>query len=116
MPPLGLWLHLQIGRNKVGYSDDDSMVRVDFFKPSGKWYCTEAIKWTGPWCGSTHYVEDKSKTPHGRTHGDIFDAFRQSLKDHFGDKSRLVGMQAICLEPYHEYSHPISIIVPERFE
>lgn len=28
----------------MGYSDDDSMVRVDFFKPTGKWYATEAIQ------------------------------------------------------------------------
>lgn len=31
----------------MGYIDDPSMVMVDFFKPSGKWYCTEAVKWTG---------------------------------------------------------------------
>lgn len=100
----------------MGYSDDDSVVRVDFFKPSGKWYCTEAVKWTGPYCGSTYYMQDSARKPHGRPHALIHDAFLQSLKDHFGDKPRLVDMQAVCLEPYHEYSHPISIIVPKRFE
>ena len=29
----------------MGYSEDDSMVRVDFFKTSGRWYTTEAVKW-----------------------------------------------------------------------
>jgi len=77
----------------MGYSDDDSMVRVDFFKPSGKWYCTEAVKWTGAW-------EDKIDSIHN--------AFSKSLRDHLKD-GRLSDMDAICLEPYHQYSHPISL-------
>jgi hypothetical protein len=76
----------------MGYSDDDTMVRVDFFKKSGKWYTTEAIKWTGEWAGN--------KQP-------IHDAFVQSLRDSLGN--RLNEMDAICLEPYHEFSHPIQI-------
>jgi hypothetical protein len=78
----------------MGYSEDDSMVRVDFFKPSGKWYTTEAVKWTGEWKGTNNLI-----------HG----AFAQSLRDHFGDTPRLSEMDAICLEPYHEHSHPIQI-------
>lgn len=78
----------------MGYSENDSMVRVDFFKPSGKWYETEAVKWTGEWKSSTL----------------IHDAFAQSLRDHFKDRpNRLSEMDAICLEPYHENSHPIQI-------
>jgi hypothetical protein len=103
----------------MGYSNDPNMVRVDFFKNNGnKWAYTEAIKWTGAWCGSTYYSQDKSKTPHGQEHALIHDAFKQSLKDHLvkeDGRVRFAGMQAICLEPYHEYSHPISIIVPEKF-
>lgn len=100
----------------MGYSENSDMVRVDFFKSSGKWYTTEAVKWTGAWCGGEYDNRDKSKTPHNRPHALPHDAFKQSLKDHFGNKIRLVGMQAICLEPYHEFSHPISMIVPEKFE
>lgn len=74
----------------MGYTTDDSMVRVDFFKESGKWYCTEAVKWTG-----------------GYRECCIHSAFIESLRDHLGD--RLEGMDAICLEPYHENSHPIQI-------
>lgn len=82
----------------MGYSDDSSMVRVDFFKPSGKWYCTEAVKWTGEWIGAN----DKKQ--------DIFEAFKQSLRDHFKDNpNRLSDMDAICLEPYHEWEHPIQL-------
>lgn len=77
----------------MGYSEDDSMVRVDFFKTSGKWYTREAVKWTG-----------------GYKDVWIFDAFKQSLRDHFKDSpGRLEGMTAVCLEPYHEHSHPLML-------
>lgn len=78
----------------MGYSDDDSMVRVDFFKPSGKWYETEAVKWTGEY-----------NRPHL-----IHDAFKKSLRDHFADNpTRFSEFDAVCLEPYHECSHPIQV-------
>lgn len=77
------------------YSNDPAMVRVDFWKPSGKWYTTEAVKWTAPWKGSEVLIHD---------------GFKKSLKDHFkNDPERLSDMDATCLEPYHEYSHPIKL-------
>ena len=76
----------------MGYSDDPAMVRVDFFKPSGKWYCTESVKWTGDWHGNKQLIHD---------------AFAQSLVDHLGQ--RLCEMDAICLYPYHEHEHPIML-------
>ena len=72
------------------YSDDPEMVRVDFFKSSGKWYETEAVRWTGKYKDSQ-----------------IFEEFAKSLRDGLG--SRLQEMDAVCLEPYHEHSHPIQI-------
>ena len=80
----------------MGYTEDDSMVRVDFFKESGKWYTTEAIKWIG-YDGNIL----------------IHDAFSLSLFYHLyeNNKLRLFEMQAICLEPYHSHSHPISKMV-----
>jgi len=72
------------------YSEDASMVRVDFFKPSGKWCCTEAVKWTGAY-------RDEC----------IYESFSRSLRDHLC--GRLSGMDAVCLEPYHEFSHPLKI-------
>ena len=63
----------------MGYSEDESMVRVDFFKPSGKWYCTEAIKWTGKWKGDTLIHEE----------------FAVSLRNALG--TRLKEMDALCL-------------------
>ena len=81
----------------MGYSDVEESVRVDFFRPSGKWYTTEAVLWTGEYDGSKQFIHD---------------AFAKSLRDHFSKNShceRLSDMDAICLEPYHEHSHPIQI-------
>lgn len=80
----------------MGYSTDPEMVRVDFFKESGKWYTDEAVRWTGG------YYHQKDFN--------IQQAFAKSLRDHFKDNpKRLSDMDAICLEPYHEYSHPICL-------
>ena len=75
----------------MGYSEDPSMVRVDFFEASGKWYTTEAVKWTEQY-----------------DNGLIFDEFAKSLRDHFKDNpKRLSDMDAICLHPYHIHARPI---------
>lgn len=89
----------------MGYTTDDSYVRVDFFKPSGKWYTTEAVKWTG-----------------GYSDCQLINAFAKSLKDHLSERVtqpglprhtglRLSGMIAICLSPYHEHEVPLMIHV-----
>ena len=75
-----------------GYSDDPAMVRVDFFKDSGKWYTTEAVRWIG------------------YDNPDIFGAFEESLAAHL--KGRLVGMWAVCAEPYHPRAFPLMVKVP----
>jgi hypothetical protein len=85
----------------MGFIDDDSMVRVDFFKCGGdgrphKWYCTEGVKWTG------EYEKEKQL---------IYDAFKKSLRDHL--KGRLTGMVAVCLEPCHEYMFPLIAYVDD---
>jgi len=90
----------------MGYTTDDSYVRVDFFKPSGKWYTTEAVKWTGPY------------------EGDIIASFAKSLFDHLSERAtqpglqhqnhrslRLEGTVAVCLEPYHSHSFPLMLEV-----
>lgn len=86
----------------MGYSDDEAMVRVDFFKPSGKWYTTEAIKFF-PWA---------------QAEGSPYDAFEKSLEQHLrrgdGGGLRLEGMIAVCLEPYHEHAFPLMAVVGAR--
>lgn len=76
----------------MGYSEAEDSVRVDFFKDTGKWYETLGIKWTG-----------------GYRNCDIREALLKSVRDHFGGNRRLSGMTIVCLEPYHEHSHPIMI-------
>lgn len=79
----------------MGYSEDPAMVRVDFFKSSGKWYATEAVKWTGKWSGKNSVIHDE---------------FEKSLRDHFKDQpERLSDTDAVCLHPYHEDAHPIQL-------
>lgn len=96
----------------MGYCDDPSMVRVDFFKDSGKWYTTEAIKWL--FYGNESFI--KMNTAHVLNYNrleaveaiylSIHDIFALSLYNALGD--RLSEMQAICLQPYHVDEHPIS--------
>ncbi len=73
----------------MGYSSDKDMVRVDFFKPSGKWDTTEEMKWIG------YDTED------------ILKAFARSLRTAFGNS--FTDMDAICLEPYHKHAFPLCI-------
>ncbi len=83
------------------YSDKTESVRVDFFKESGKWGYTEAVIWTG-----SYRYEEKRQLMH--------DAFAESLIAHLRDEQGNVrhrGMTAVCLEPYHEHSHPIMMAV-----
>lgn len=75
----------------MGYHEDPAQVRVDFFKPSGKWYAAESMHW-------------ESYT------GEIHATFAANLKAHLG--GRLAGMTAVCLKPYHEYAHPLMMKVP----
>lgn len=76
------------------YSDDPCMCRVDFFKPSGKWYDSVAVSFEGLY-----------DTPL------IHDAFREAL-----ERAKLMrrGFRAVCLEPYHQHSHPIMLTIPEE--
>lgn len=74
------------------YTDIPESVRVDFFKPSGKWYTTKAMIWKGDW-----------------SEGCIHDSFRQTLKEGLG--GGLQGMTAVCLHPYHKHEHPLLQVV-----
>lgn len=74
----------------MGYTTDNGMVRVDFFKQSGKWFTTEAIRWAGD------YYDDN-----------LIESFAKSLRDYLGN--RLSEMDAVCLEPYHDLGYPLMI-------
>lgn len=76
----------------MGYHIDDSNVRVDIFKESGKWYTTIQLKWIG-------------------YNGLLHDEFEESLKKQLGDSRAYNRMQAICLHPYNANTHPVSILI-----
>lgn len=74
----------------MNYSDDESSVRVDFFRASGKWYDSEAMIWTD------------YNAP------DIMAAFRECLYKHLD--GRFEGMTAVCLHPYHKNAFPLMLV------
>lgn len=82
----------------MNYSNDPSMVRVDFFKESGKWYTTEEIKWD----------RFMSADEDGNIEL-IHDTFRRCVREQIGDRYQSEGCSAVCLEPYHEFAHPLMI-------
>lgn len=91
----------------MGYSDNPAMVRVDFFKESGKWYATEAVRWIGNGFGRSY--DEKVPLMH--------DQFRDSLLKHLetlDGNMRLAGMWAVCLHPYHRDAFPLMTKIVER--
>lgn len=73
----------------MGYNAQDSFVRVDRFKPNGKWYDTFAIDM-------------------GEFYNDPFihDALKKAI---IGAGVNIDGYRIVCLEPYHKYAHPVML-------
>lgn len=79
----------------MNYSQRPGMVRVDFFKPSGKWKETVAMDMSG--------VYDFDL---------IHDAVRTALRNNFGDGvEAFKGLTMVILEPYHKNAHPILMVL-----
>ena len=75
----------------MGYAVEDSKVRLDRFKQSGKWYDSYSLDMQGFW--------DVGPTPH--------DAVQAAM-----DKQGIRGIEGgfvIVLEPYHKHSYPVVI-------
>lgn len=72
------------------YTDNPGMVRVDYFKPSGKWYMTEA-----------HDMSDYYNDP------DIHRAIEAMLER---DGRNLKHFTRVILEPYHQNACPIMLV------
>ena len=72
------------------YSNNESSVRVDIFKPSGKWYQSIAVS-------GADYT------------GCVHNSVRKATKEHLGTGFK--GMTAVCIHPYHEHSHPVMFIL-----
>ena len=75
----------------TNYSDNPGMVRVDFFKPSGKWYMTEALDMYDFWdCGIT-------------PHDAVIAALEKSGRN-------LTHFTRVVLEPYHRSAYPVMLV------
>jgi hypothetical protein len=88
----------------MGYSQDETHVRVDFFKEeSGKWYTTEELVMP-----NTGY---RALSP---VHA-VEDALIEHLREPQG-YVRMRGMTAVVLEPHHQASYPVMIKVEEALD
>jgi hypothetical protein len=83
------------------YSIHSNHVRVDFFKPGGKWKYTEEVVW------------DEQLWP--TFNSTLYEVFRLVLINHLGRgaETRMRGLVAVCLDPYFENAHPIMFHIPE---
>ena len=76
------------------FIDNEKSCRVDIFKESGKWYTTIAIEFKN-W---SHQNKDGS---YNLIHEEFKNALYKIIDNSYN------GMFAVCLEPYHELSHPL---------
>lgn len=79
----------------MGFTIRENMVRVDFFKPNGKWYAAEEVEFRN------------------YENWDIYEEFAKALAkalvNETLDKCRYDEMVAVCLEPYNKFSHPLMV-------
>lgn len=91
----------------MGFTTNESRVRVDFFKPSGKWYGTGSI--------------DMDAFYEGLIHECVLQACEREQADKNGQWGYTFtpaewlagGGTIVCLEPYHEHSHPVMLRGPQ---
>ena len=86
----------------TNYSNDPRQCRVDIFKPSGKWYETITV------CFNHYAFQNEDGSPNL-----IEEAFKKALKESDSrdfESENYDGWKFVCLEPYHEYSHPQMLI------
>lgn len=73
----------------MGFHVSDSCVRVDRFKPRGKWYDTFSIDM------EEHYNDN-----------DLHDAVQKCIEK---EGYKMDDWIFVCLEPYHKHSHPVML-------
>ena len=72
-----------------GFSTDVEQVRVDVFRPSGKWSATVALRFDT-------YKDEL-----------IHDVLERCMREQYPEYAS--GYILVCLDPYHEHSHPLMI-------
>ena len=81
------------------YSTSPSRCRVDFFKPSGKWYEAESIQF--PTNSALYDGQIPSAFGWALYHG-----LRESSVENPTSRIRMLGMITVCLDPYHAHAYP----------
>lgn len=92
----------------MAYTTNSGRVRVDFFKPSGKWYGTASVDMSAFYDGG----------PGDLIHEQFLRACRAEQANPKGEwghtftpDSWLEGGGAIvCLKPYHAHEHPLMLM------
>jgi hypothetical protein len=79
----------------MGFSINNSNVEVNIFRATGSWYTTLELRW------------DRFSSEKDDTIELIHETFRRCLREQYPEFC--CDTIAVCLEPYHEYSHPILI-------
>lgn len=93
----------------MGFTTNDSRVRVDFFKPSGKWYGTASIDMEKHYkgviqdCVYQACVDEYNKGDEGEW------GYTFTPEDILTRDKEDGGWTIVCLEPYHEHSHPVML-------
>jgi hypothetical protein len=82
------------------FSENPGMVRVDYFKPSGKWYMTEAIDMSEFWDHGIIPNEAVKKA---------LDASRPKREPGWWRQFTVV-----VTEPYHKSAYPVMIVSRDR--
>lgn len=76
--------------------NNKAYVEFHFFQKSGKWYASEWLEWKGIWRGSAELITVS-----------IAKTLRHNLLIRGEQTYRYTEFNFVCIEPYHEHSHPI---------
>jgi len=108
----------------MGYTTNDGMVRVDRFKPGGKWYDTWEVNMSGYYnldAGKSEVTGETLPPTWLAVERAILDALERSVGVGRTDcRERAVAQfrkwNWVCLEPYHAQAYPIMIVHQQMWQ
>lgn len=97
----------------TNYSINPGHVRVDFFKPGGKWYMTERIDMSRFYHSRSFYDQGMSGVG-GPLHNAVDAAgYTQFQGTWVISRKQFI---TVVLEPYHDLSHPIILMPADPYD
>lgn len=81
----------------TNYSSNSSHVRVEFFKPGGKWYMTEEWDMNGYYLSSSDHLTAP-------------EAVHKMLSDSERGRKLLGQFIIVVLDPYHQFAVPVCLV------